>query len=38
MLTIVVTIERDTLSIVSGPDVITRGFVYVRESEELNKK
>ena len=35
MLTIVVAIERETLSIVSGPDVITRGFVYVRESEEL---
>ena len=34
MLTIVVAIERDTLSIVSGPDVITRGFVYVKESEE----
>lgn len=38
MLTIVVTIERDTLSIVSGPDVITRGFVYVKESEELINK
>ena len=35
MLTIVVAIERETLSIVSGPDVITRGFVYVKESEEL---
>lgn len=38
MVTIVVAIERDTLSIVSGPDVITRGFVYVKESEELIKK
>ena len=38
MLAIVVTIERDTLSIVSGPDVITRGFVYVKESEELINK
>ena len=38
MLTIVVAIERDTLSIVSGPDVITRGFVYVKESEELINK
>ena len=35
MLTIVVAIERETLSIVSGPDVNTRGFVYVKESEEL---
>ena len=38
MLTIVVTIERETFTIVSGPDVITRGFVYVKESEELIKK
>ncbi len=38
MLTIVVAIERDTLSIVSGPDVITRGFVYIKESEALINK
>ena len=38
MLTIVVAIERETLSIVSGPDVITRGFVYVKESEALINK
>jgi len=38
MLTIVVTIERETLSIVSGPDVITRGFVYFKESEALINK
>ena len=35
MLTIVVAIDLDTLTIASGPDVITRGFVYVKESEEL---
>lgn len=35
MLTIVVAIERQTLSILSGPDIITRGFVYVKESEAL---
>lgn len=35
MLTVVVTIEKETVSIVAGPDVITRGFVYVKESEEL---
>ena len=33
MLTIVVAIDLDTLTIASGPDVITRGFVYVKESE-----
>ncbi|WBW95074.1 ribonuclease J [Oceanirhabdus sp. W0125-5] len=35
MLTIVVAIERVSYSIISGPDIITRGFVYVRESENL---
>ncbi|GAA0180613.1 ribonuclease J [Clostridium sediminicola] len=35
MLTVVVTIERESYSIIAGPDIITRGFVYVRESEAL---
>lgn len=35
MLTIVVTLERETYSIIAGPDVITRGFVYAKESEAL---
>ena len=38
MLTIVVVIERESLSILSGPDIITRGFVYVKESEALIKE
>ena len=38
MVTIVVAIDREALIIVSGPDVITRGFVYVKESEELINK
>ena len=28
-------IEKDTGMLVSGPDVVSRGFVYVRDSEEL---
>ena len=32
---IAVCIERETGEILSGPDVVTRGFVYVKESEEL---
>ena len=32
---VAVCIERETGEIISGPDVVTRGFVYVKESEEL---
>lgn len=32
---IAVTIEKETGTVISGPDVVTRGFVYVRESEQL---
>lgn len=32
---IAVTIEKETNTVISGPDVVTRGFVYVRESEQL---
>ncbi|MEG2353222.1 MAG: ribonuclease J [Clostridium sp.] len=35
ILTVVVTIEKQTGRVVAGPDIISRGFVYVRESEDL---
>lgn len=35
MVTVVVAIERESYSIIAGPDIITRGFVYAKESEEL---
>lgn len=38
MVTIVVAINRDSYSIVAGPDVITRGFIYAREAEDLINK
>lgn len=35
IINIIVAIEKETRSIISGPDIVTRGFIYVRESEEL---
>ncbi len=35
LIVIVITIDGETGAIIAGPDVISRGFVYVRESEDL---
>ena len=35
ILTVVVTLSKENKTIVAGPDIISRGFVYVRESESL---
>lgn len=38
LIVVVVALSKATRELVSGPDVISRGFVYVRESEELMNK
>ena len=35
LIVVVVTIESESGTVVAGPDIVSRGFVYVRESEEL---
>ena len=35
ILIVVVTMNRESGKMVAGPDIVSRGFVYVRESEEL---
>ncbi len=35
LIVVVITIEGDSGNVVAGPDIISRGFVYVRESEDL---
>ncbi len=35
LIVVVATVDSGECTIISGPDIISRGFVYVRESEEL---
>ena len=35
LLIIVLAVDRESGQVVSGPDIISRGFVYVRESDDL---
>ena len=35
LIIVVAAIEKESRTVVSGPDIISRGFVYVRENEGL---
>ncbi|MCI8388835.1 MAG: ribonuclease J [Clostridiales bacterium] len=35
LIVVVATVDIDERAIISGPDIVSRGFVYVRESEQL---
>ena len=37
MVVVVMNLSSEDGSLISGPDIITRGFIYVKESEELMK-
>jgi ribonuclease J len=38
LIIIAMTVEEKTLRLLSGPDIVSRGFIYVREARELIKK
>lgn len=35
MVTVVIAIDKESKTIISGPDIITRGFIYAKEAEDL---
>jgi ribonuclease J len=38
MLVVIVNVSSEDGSLVSGPDIITRGFIYVKESEDMMRE
>ena len=35
LIIVVVTVQKETGNVLTGPDIISRGFIYVRESEKM---
>ena len=35
ILIVVLTLEKNSNLVLSGPDIVTRGFIYVKESDEI---
>jgi len=35
LLIVVMAIDRDQAKLVSGPDIVSRGFIYVKENEDI---
>lgn len=35
LLIVVLAVDHETGTVVSGPDIISRGFIYVRENEDI---
>jgi ribonuclease J len=35
LLIVVLAIDRDEQKLVSGPDIVSRGFIYVKENEDI---
>lgn len=35
IITILITLQKGTNQVLAGPDIVSRGFVYIRESEQL---
>ena len=38
LIIVVITFEKGSMKIMSGPDIVSRGFIYVRESEPLMRE
>ena len=38
MIVVIINLSSEDGSLITGPDIITRGFIYVKESEEMMRE